>query len=431
MFGFSMLDIKLFREDPSLIRESETRRGHDTKAVDEVIRWDRLWRTALKKVELLKAQRNRVSADINQLKKKGKPATASIKEMRKVADDIQKQDVKIKQILEKRDVARGLVGNILDPSVPQGKTSEDNVPIKFVGKPTKFSFPIKDHIELGQMHDLFDFDTAAKVSGARFVYLKNEAVILDLAIQRYALDRLVKKGFTITFPPLMVNKDTLSGGVNLSEFEEDTYKIEKEDLYLVATTEFPLIALKKGQTLYESELPIKVAAYGTCFRREAGSHGRDTKGIIRMHQFNKIEEVVICKPEDSAKYFTELQAITESLWTDMGIPYRVVNTCTGDLGNKQAIMYDIEAWLPGQNKKKGAYREVTSCSNCKNYQAVTLNTRYITKDGKEYVHMLNNTALATSRAIPAILENFQQKDGSIKIPKVLWKYTGFKEIKHK
>ena len=424
-----MLDIKLFREDADLIRVSEVKRGHDTKAVDDVIKFDKSWRVALKKVEQLRKQRNTVSAEINQLKKQGKSGIAKIKEMKQVAEDIQKQDQHIKDLIEKRDAARELVGNILDPSVPMGKTEEDNVPIKFVGKPTKFNFPIKDHIELGEMHDLFDFETGAKVSGARFVYFKNEAVILDLAIQRYALDRLQKKGFTLTFPPLMINRDTLAGGVNLSEFQEDTYKIENEDLYLVATTEFPLIALKKGQTLYESELPIKVAAYGTCFRKEAGSHGRDTKGTIRMHQFNKIEEAIICKPENSEKYFNELQAITESLWTDLGIPYRVVNTCSGDLGNKQAIMYDIQAWLPGQNQKKGAYREVTSCSNCKSYQAVKLNTKYITKDGKEYVHMLNNTALATSRAIPAILENFQQKNGSIKIPKVLWKYTGFKEIK--
>ena len=424
-----MLDIRLFRENPEIIRKSEIKRGHGTTFIDEVIKCDNSWRAALKKVEQLKAQRNKVSLEINQLKKQGKSATAKIKEMKKVADDIQKQDTKIKDILTKRELAREKVGNILDPSVPKGKTSDDNVPIKFVGKPTKFNFPIKDHIELGLMHDLFDFDTGARVAGARFVYFKNEAAILDMALQRYAIDRLRKKGFTITWPPLMVNREALKGGVNLSEFEDDTYKIHDEDLYLVATTEFPLIALKKDRTLYKSELPIKVAAYGTCFRREAGSHGRDTKGTIRMHQFNKVEEVVICKPEDSSRYFKELQEVTESLWKDLGIPYQVVNLCTGDLGNKQAYQYDIEAWLPGQNKKKGAYREVTSCSNCTNYQAVALNTRYITKDGKEYVHMLNNTALATSRAIPAILENFQQKDGSIKIPKVLWKYTGFKEIR--
>jgi len=424
-----MLDIKLFRENPEIIRDSEIKRGHGTKFVDEVIKWDNSWRAALKKVEQLKAQRNRVSMEINHQKKQAKTATTKIREMKKVADDIQNQDKKIKQILIRRDAARSNVGNVLDPSVPKGKDSNNNVPIKFVGKPAKFNFPIKDHIELGELHNLFDFDTGAKVAGARFVYFKNEAAILDLALQQFAIDKLRKKCFTITWPPLMVNRNTLAGGVNLSEFQEDTYKVEKEDLYLVATTEFPLIALKANQVLHENELPIKVAAYGTCFRREAGSHGRDTKGTIRMHQFNKVEEVIICKPQDSTKYFNELQAITESIWNDLGIPYRVVNICTGDLGNKQALQYDIEAWLPGQNKKKGAYREVTSCSNCKNYQAVTFNTRYATKDGKEYVHMLNNTALATSRAIPAILENFQQKDGSIKIPKVLWKYTGFKEIR--
>lgn len=426
-----MLDIRLFRENPKLIRKSEIRRGHGTKFVDEVVKWDNSWRSALKKVEQLKAQRNRVSMAINQLKKLNKPARGRILEMRKVSDDIQKQDARIKQILMKRDTARSQVGNILDQSVPKGKTEKDNVPIKFVGKPKKFGFPIKDHIELGLMHDLFDFETAAKVSGARFVYFKNEAAILDLALQQFAIDFLRKKGFTITWPPLMMNRTALAGGVNLSEFRDQTYKIEGEDLYLIATSEFPLVALKKDTILDERELPVKVGAYSTCFRKEAGSHGRDTKGTIRMHQFNKVEEVIFCKPQDSVKYFKELQAITETLWKELGIPFRVVNICTGDLGNKQALQYDIEAWLPGQNGKRGAYREVTSCSNCTNYQTINLNTRYFnTKTrNREYVHTLNNTCIATSRAIPAILENFQQKNGSIKIPKVLWKYTGFKEIK--
>jgi seryl-tRNA synthetase len=428
-----MLDIKLFRESPEIIRKSEIKRGHGTKFVDDVIKWDNSWRAALVKVEQLKAQRNKVSAEINQLKKQNKSATSKIKEMKTVAEDIQNQDNKIKQILIKRNTAGAQVGNILDPSVPIGKSDKDNIPIKFVGKPKKFNFIPKDHIELGQIHNLFDFETAAKISGARFVYFKNEAVILDMALQQFAIDYLRKKGFTLIWPPMMMNRSSLAGGVNLSEFNDQIYKIENQDLYLIGTSEHPLVALKKDKVLSEQELPLKIAAISSCFRKELGAHGRDDKGIFRVHQFNKVEQVMYCKPEDSSKYFAELQKNTEEIFKLLEVPFRVVNTCTADLGNKQSIMYDIEVWLPGQNAKKGEYREATSCSNCTLYQAVTLNTKYLNKTTgkKEYVHMLNNTGIATPRAIIAILENFQQKDGSIKIPKVLWKYTGFKEIKKK
>jgi seryl-tRNA synthetase len=428
-----MLDIKLFRENPAIIRKSEIKRGHGTKFLDAVIKCDNEWRKALKKVEELKAKRNAVTKEISQLKKQGKKADSKIKSMKKVATDIQKQDSKVKEVLLERDAARMAVGNILEAEIPKGKDDSENVPIKHVGKKPKFDFPHKDHIEIGEELDLFDFDMGAKVAGSRFVYFKNEAVLLDLAIQNYAISILVKHGFNMVWPPLMLNRAALAGGVNLSEFEDTIYKIENEDLYLIATSELPLVALKKDQVIPEEELPFRFGGISTCFRKELGAHGRDDKGTIRMHQFNKVEEVVYCKPKDSPKYFKEMQAVTEEMWKELGIPFRVVVICTGDIGNKQALQYDIEAWFPGQDNKKGLYREVTSCSNCKDYQAVTLNTKYLNKKTgeKEYVHMLNNTAIATSRAIPAILENFQQKDGSIKIPKCLWKYTGFKTIKPK
>jgi len=428
-----MLDIKVFRENPGIIKESEKKRGRDPKRVDKIVELDTAWRKANQEADKLKNKRNTVSEEINKLKKAGKPAAAKIKEMKSVAENIRKQDEKIKKLLEQRDNLILGIGNILEPSVPIGKDESDNVPIKHVGKKPKFNFKFKDHIELGESLDLFEFETAARAAGARFAYFKNEAAILDLALQHFAVDYLTKQGFAMVWPPMMLNRATLAGGVNLSEFEDTIYKIEGEDLYLIGTSEHPLIALRKDQVLKEKDLPIKVGGISACFRKEAGSHGRDTKGIFRMHQFNKIEQVVYCKPEDSPKYFKELQRNAEKLFEALEIPFRVVNTCTGDLGNKQAIMYDIEAWMPGQNNKKGAYREVTSCSNCKDYQAVTLNTKFIReKTGKkEYVHMLNNTAIATPRAIVAILENFQQKDGSVKIPKVLWKYTGFKVIKPK
>lgn len=430
-----MLDINLLREKPELVRASEKRRGHDLKLVDEVLKLDEQWREELKKKEELNHHRNVVSQEINQAKKQKNEAQAKkkIKEMQEAIEGIKSQEVKADELLKKRNEVLKKIGNVLHKSVPKGKDDSDNVEIKKVGTIPKFNFPLKDHIELGLELDLIDLDTAAKNSGARFYYLKNEAVLLSLAVQRYAIDRLLAKGYTLIYTPFMLNRAALEGGINLIEFEDTIYKIENEDLYLIATSEHPLVALKKDQVLLEKELPIKLCGVSSCFRKEAGAHGRDTKGIFRVHQFNKIEQIVYCKPEDSEKFFNELQKNAEELFKELGIPFRVVQICTGDIGNKQSLQYDIEAWFPGQNEKKGAYREVTSCSNCLDYQAVNLNTKLLHKDGqKVYVHLLNNTAITDTRPIAAILENFQTKQGAVKIPKVLWPYmNGIKEIKRK
>ncbi len=430
-----MLDINLIREKPEVVRKSEKHRGHDPKLVDEVLKLDDKWKKDLKLMEKLNHQRNVVSQEINQAKKKkdNKTAAAKIKEMRAVIDKVRKQEDKAALALEKRNEVMEKIGNVLHKSVPKGKDDTENEEIKKVGKKPKFNFPIKDHIELGLDLDLIDLETAAKTSGARFYYLKNEAVLLDMALQRFAIDRLLAKGYQLIYTPFMLNRAALKGGVNLSEFEDTIYKIENEDLYLIATSEHPLVALRKDQILNEKELPIKIVGTSTCFRKEAGSHGRDTKGIFRVHQFTKIEQIVYCKPKESYTFFDEIQKNAEEMFKELELPFRVVRICTGDIGNKQALQYDIEAWFPGQNKKNGAYREVTSCSNCTDYQAVSLNTKYLDTEGKKkYVHLLNNTALATARAIAAILENFQTKEGNVKIPKTLWPYMGgVKEIKSK
>jgi len=430
-----MLDINFFRNNPEKVRASEKRRGHNLQLVDKVLQLDEEWKAELKKKEALNHHRNLVSEEINQAKKKKNEALAKkkIEEMRKVIDQIKAQEEKADQLLRTRDQVLSLLGNILDASVPAGKDEADNQEIKKVGKVPKLTFPIKDHIELGLELDLIDLETAAKTSGARFYYLKNEAVLLSQALQRYAIDRLLAKGYTLIYTPFMLNRATLEGGVNLNEFKDTIYKIENEDLYLIGTSEHPLVALKKDQVINEADLPIKICGVSACFRKELGAHGRDDKGIFRVHQFNKVEQIVYCKPEDSYQFFEELQKNSEELFKDLEIPFRVVQICTGDIGNKQALQYDIEAWMPGQNDKKGMYREVTSCSNCTNYQAVTLNTKIIRKDGwKEYVHILNNTALTDTRPIIAILENFQTKQGTVKIPKALWPYmNGIKEIKRK
>ena len=430
-----MLDINYVRENPEIVQASEKRRGHDLQIVAKLLELDSEWKKELRTVETLKHQRNVVSEEINTAKKQGKNTEMQqkIAEMRTVVEQIKASEVKVGFLLEERNKNLKSIGNILDASVPSGKDESENKELKKVGKIPKFKFPIKDHIELGLELDLIDLETAAKNSGARFYYLKNEAVLLSQALQRFAIDRLIKKGYTVIQTPYMLNKAALEGGVNLSEFQDTIYKIENEDLYLIGTSEHPLVALKKDQVLEETQLPFKICGVSACFRKELGAHGRDTKGIFRVHQFNKVEQIVYCRPEDSEKFFKEMERNSEEMFKELGLPFRVVAICTGDIGNKQALQYDIEAWFPGQNEKKGTYREVTSCSNCKDYQSVTLNTRFLRKDGtKEYVHILNNTALTDTRPIIAILENYQTEKGTVKIPKALWKYmNGVKEIKKK
>lgn len=427
-----MLDINYVRENPDLVKKSEKRRGHDLKIVDKVLDLDKQWKDQLQIMEKLKHQRNVVSEEINQAKKnkKEEQAQKKIKQMKEVVEEIRLSEEKVNLLLSDRQKNLKQVGNILHESVPIGKDDSENVELKRVGTLPKFNFPVRDHIELGLDLDLIDTETAAKTSGARFYYLKNEAVLLSQALQRYAIDRLLKKGYTLIQAPFMLNRAALEGGVNMSEFQDTIYKIENEDLYLIGTSEHPLVALKQDQVIEEKDLPLKICGVSACFRKELGAHGRDDKGIFRVHQFNKVEQIVYCLPEESYKFFEEMQKNSEELFKELEIPFRVVKICTGDIGNKQALQYDIEAWMPGQNDKKGNYREVTSCSNCTNYQAVTLNTKVLRKNSdKEYVHILNNTALTDTRPIIAILENFQTASGTVKIPKVLWPYmNGIKEI---
>ena len=431
-----MLSIKIIRENSDLIKDSEKRRGHDPKIVDLILDQDKKWKKELQKVEQLKHKRNVISEEINKAKKAKKESLAQkkISLMKKAIKELKSQEDIVNKLFQERQDSIKKVGNILQDKVPSGKDENDNVVIKTVGKKPSFKFPIKDHIELGLDLDIIDLDTAAKNSGARFYYLKNEAVLLSFALQRYAMDKLMADGFDLIKTPFMLNRAALEGGVNLSEFEDTIYKIQDEDLYLIATSEHPLIALKRNEVIPEADLPLKIVGVSSCFRKELGTHGRDDKGIFRVHEFNKVEEIVYCKPEDSKKYFNKLQKISEEIFKELKLPFRVMNICTGDIGNKQSLQYDIEAWFPAQDDKKGRYREVTSCSNCTNYQSTTLNTKYLSKDGKtkDFVHLLNNTALTDTRPIAAILENFQTAKGTVKIPKVLWPYmNGVTEIKIK
>jgi seryl-tRNA synthetase len=365
------------------------------------------------------------------LKKKGKDADKELSKAKTIDVEITRLEKEVSGSEQEVHHFLMRIPNLLHESVPVGKDENDNVPIRTWGKIPKFSFPVKDHITLSLNLDLMDIERAGKTAGARFFYLKRDAVLLDMALMSFALEEMQKKGYTPVEPPFLMHRKPYEGVVALSDFEDVLYKIEKEDLYLIATSEHPMAAMFMDEVLMANDLPLRFAGISTNFRKEAGAHGKDTRGIFRTHQFNKIEQFVFCKPEDSWKTHEELIGNAEDLVQKLGLPYRVVNVCTGDIGTVAAKKYDIEAWMPAQN----AYREIISCSNCTDYQARRLNIRYREKEGeapKGFVHTENSTAIATGRTIVAILENYQQEDGSILIPTALKKYmSGTEKIQAK
>jgi seryl-tRNA synthetase len=423
-----MLDIKLIRENPELVRANLTKRDNPAVLLmlDELIIVDKEWRLNLTKLNELRHNRKLVTMEIAKLKKTGKEATNEFTK----AEDIDVQ-IKIveKQVAEQEQKTHGYLlqlPNLLENTVPLGKDSNDNVQVKTWGTIPQFSFPLKNHVDLAINLDLIDMERAGKVAGSRFFYLKNEIAMLDMALMSFAIEELSKKGYTPVIPPLLMKREAYEGVTALGDFEEVLYKVENEDLYLIATSEHPMAAMFMNETLKETEMPIKLAGISTCFRKEAGAHGKDTRGIFRTHQFNKIEQFIFCKPEDSPKLHEELLQNAEEILQKIGLPYRVVNVCTGDIGTVAAKKYDIEAWMPAQN----GYREVVSCSNCTDYQGRRLGIKYREKEGaapKGFIHTLNSTAIATGRTIVAILENNQQGDGTITIPEALRKYMGNRE----
>ncbi len=420
-----MLDIKLIRENPELVKANLTKRGNPNVLgmLEELITVDKAWRLNLTKLNELRHDRKLVTIEIAKLKKAAQEATNEFTK----AEDI---DVKIKiiekQVTEQEQKTHDYLlrlPNLLDDSVPLGKDSSGNVQVKTWGTIPKFTFQIKNHIDLALKIDQIDMERAGKVSGSRFFYLKNEVAMLDLALMSFAIEELSKKGYTPVVPPLLMNRKSYEGVTSLGDFEEVLYKVENEDLYLIATSEHPMAAMLMDETLKEADMPVKLAGISTCFRKEAGAHGKDTRGIFRTHQFNKIEQFIFCKPEDSAKLHEELLSNAEELLQKIGLAYRIVNVCTGDIGTVAAKKYDIEAWMPAQN----CYREVVSCSNCTDYQGRRLGIKYREKEGaapRGFVHTLNSTAIATGRTIVAIIENNQLADGTINIPEVLRKYMG-------
>jgi len=417
-----MLDINLIRENPEKVKEGAKNKGYDLKIVDRVLKVDETRRQLIAEVEKWRQERNRLTRkDITKGKK--------IKEMlRRLEPDLKAVEEQVRGLLYQ-------IPNLPADDVPVGKDESENVEIKKWparpsggGQPKKFPFKPKAHFELGESLDLIDTQRAAKVSGTRFGYLKNEAVWLELALVKLAFETLTKEGFKPVIPPVMISTESMRAMGYLEGKEKDErYILEKDDLVLVGTSEQAIGPMHKGEIFQEGNLPKRYVAFSTCFRREAGSYGKDTKGILRVHQFNKVEMFSFTKPENSNKEHEYFLSLEEKLMQKLKLPYRVVKMCTGDLGAPAARKYDIEAWFPAEK----CYRETHSSSTCTDFQARRLNIKFKRKRGSlELVHTLNGTAFS-ERPILAILENYQQKDGSVLVPAVLQKYLGFKEISSK
>ncbi|MGA2628332.1 MAG: serine--tRNA ligase [Candidatus Bathyarchaeia archaeon] len=417
-----MLEMKFVRDNADVVKENLKRRGEINKIalVDQLINDDQKWRSVQSEANTLRAKRNKLTEEIAQLRRKGQDASGLVKQAELIPRQIKDLEQQTTELGNKVTAALMGLPNIMHESVPFGKDEDDNFEVKKWGEPPEFGFQPKDHIDLATGLGLIDIESAAKVAGARFYYLRGDLVKLNYALIKFALDFIETKGYELTQPPYLLRREAVGGAVALSDFEDVIYKVEGEDLYLLATSEHALLAQHMDEILDGKSFPLRYAGVSPCFRKEAGAHGRDTKGIFRTHQFEKVEQFVFCKPEQSWDEHEKLIANAEEFVQTLKIPYRVVNVCTGDLGAVAAKKYDLEAWLPGQGK----YREVISCSNCTSYQAVRSKIRFRDRPDEptNWVHTLNSTLTATERSLVAIIENYQEKDGSIRIPDTLQAY---------
>ena len=424
-----MIDIKLVRKEPERVKELLSRRDPVyAERVDELLTVDRERRTLLTEIEQLKAKRNKLSKEIGKLFKEGKreealSLKAEVEDISKKAKDLEKELRDVEERFKKLILS---IPNIPHPSVPVGEDENDNVVVRYWGEKPQFDFEPIPHWEIGEKLGILDFERATKLAGSRFVVYRKWGAKLERALINFMLDLHTQEhGYEEIIPPFLVNTKTMTGTGQLPKFEEDLYKIENEDLWLIPTAEVPLTNLHAGEILAEKELPKYYTAYTPCFRREAGAHGRDVRGIMRLHQFNKVELVKIVHPEKSYEELEKLVREAEKVLQLLGLHYRVVELCTGDLGFSAAKTYDIEVWIPSQNR----YREISSCSNCEDFQARRAQIRFRDKEGKTHlVHTLNGSGLAVGRTVIAILEQYQQKDGSVIIPEVLRDYVGTDRI---
>ncbi|MBU0727128.1 serine--tRNA ligase [Patescibacteria group bacterium] len=422
-----MIDLKDLRENRALYEAGFKKKCVDID-IDKLLKLDADYREKLQEVEEMRAKKNEVSKLIPTLADTDRDE--KIKEMKDLGDKLDKTEESLNTIFVQLKELSALAPNPPHESVPEGKNDEDNEVVKTVGKIPKFSFKPKDHLELGKLLDVIDMETAAKTSGARFYYLKNELVLLEFAMINWLMAKYVSKGFTPVTVPMLVKEDMMYATGFFPADKNEIYEVNADDdkLYLVGTSEVPLSGLHMWNSPKPEELPKRYIGFSSCFRREAGSYGKDTKGILRVHQFDKMEMFSFCHPDKSWEEHDYLLSIEEEILTELGLPYQVVNICGGDLGAPAAKKYDCEAWIPTQEK----YRELTSCSNCTDFQARRGGIKFKSEKGTELLHTLNGTAMASTRTLIAIMENFQQEDGTVKIPEVLHKYLpGTTEIKPK
>ncbi len=416
-----MLDPKLIKEKPQTIQDMLKSRAVDFD-LDGLIESDQKRREFIIKTDELRKKKNQVALEIAQKKKAGEDASSILAQMRNVSAELAKLESQQEDIENKYSKLALTIPNLVHESVPVGADETANKEMRKWGEIPQFDFKINDHIDMSENLDLVDLERAAKVAGARFYYLKNDLVRLNQSLIHFALDFLAEKQYSLVQPPYMINRQSMEGAVIADDFEEVIYKVEEEDLYMIGTSEHAMAAMHSKEIIEGKDLPIRYAGVSPCFRKEAGAHGRDQKGIFRVHQFDKIEQFVFARPEDSWKEHEKMLAVAEEFYQKLEIPHRVMLLSTGDMGKISAKTYDIEAWMAGQN----SYREIVSCSNCLDYQARRLKIRFRdkTNEDTQYLHTLNSTLVATTRVLVSIMENFQTKDGHIKIPHVLQSYMG-------
>ena len=426
-----MIDINLIRENSDFVKKNLEKRNEPKiiEQLEKMINLDKERRAMIKKFESLKNQRNIVTKEISDLAQKNsnEQITELKEKAKKIVSEIKNMDEQMLSLNKDSEKTLMNIPNLLDETVPEGKDDSENTEIKKFGQKPEFSFEPKNHLDILQKLGMLDIERATKVSGHGFYFLKGDAVLLDIALQRFTLDLLKKKGFTLIEPPLMLNEETFMRVTDWETFNDQAYKIEGENLRIIGTAEHPLGSFFKDEFIMEKDLPILFAGVSPCFRKEVGAHGKYTKGLFRVHHFNKVEQFVFCLPKDSKEWHEKIQKNSEEIYDKLGLHYRTVNVCTGDIGSIASKKYDTEVWMTD-----GKFRESGSNSNCTDYQARRLKIKYKEKEGapvKGFVHTLNNTALATSRIIIAIVEQFQQVDGSVKIPDVLQEYCKIKKLR--
>lgn len=422
-----MIDINLLRKDPEKVKKACEAKGVKVD-IDKFLELDGMRGRLIKEVDDLKAEQNKISKEISSFAKASMEAAETkllIERSKEIKEKIKELEPNLQNTEKAWKEIFLIIPNLPADDVKVGKDESENEVVKKWGKPASFKFPAKDYMELAKNLDLIDTERAAKISGTRFGFIKNQAAILEFALIRLAFDLLAKEGFSPILPPVMVKKDIMEASGHLMPWDiDERYFLPKDDLLLVGTSEQSVVPYFADETLESKDLPRRFAAFSTCFRREAGSYGKDTKGILRVHQFDKVEMVSFVLPEESGKEHELLLKTEEKIMQTLKLPYRVVKMCSGDLGASAAKKYDIEAWIPSENK----YRETHSTSNCTDYQSRRLNIRLKRKGGLEFIHTLNGTAIAVGRMLIAIMENYQKKDGTIEVPKALQKYCNFKKI---